>query len=175
MVILVDKNDFPIGVMPKMEAHEKGCLHRAFSIFIFNSSGELLLQKRAEGKYHSPGLWTNTCCSHPEPGQETVDAARERLLTEMGLHAKLEYLMKFTYRSSYENGLIEHEIDHIFVGSTDDTPHINPNEISEYKYMSINDIQKDVALNPEKYTTWFRIISENFMSRILSLKVKLHT
>lgn len=173
MVILVDGNDEAIGAMPKLEAHEKACLHRAFSVFIFNSSGELLLQKRANCKYHSPGLWTNTCCSHPKPNQETHHAAKGRLFMEMGIVAELEFVLKFTYKSPYENGLTEHEIDHIFVGCTDDRPDINPEEVSEYKYMSIDEILTDVESNPEKYTTWFRIISQKFMSEIVSLKEKL--
>jgi len=166
MVILVNEDDLPIGTMPKLEAHEKACLHRAFSIFIFNSKGELLLQKRADNKYHSGGLWTNTCCSHPLPGQQTSDAARIRLQMEMGMDTPLEYILKFTYKSPYENGLTEHEIDHIFIGCTDDIPLINKDEVSEYKYISLDDLTTDINLHPEKYTTWFRIISKEFLSEI---------
>lgn len=170
MVILVDDKDSPIGTMPKLEAHEKACLHRAFSVFIFNSAGELLLQKRADSKYHSGGLWTNTCCSHPAPGEQIDDAARKRLLMEMGVDARLEFILKFTYKSPYENGLTEHEIDYIYVGYTNQEPNINPDEVSEFKYMTISDINEDVELNPERYTTWFRIISNKYLSQISNYK-----
>jgi len=173
MVILVDDNDLAIGEMPKMEAHEKACLHRAFSVFIFNSKGELLLQRRAESKYHSGGLWTNTCCSHPFPGQDTAEAARSRLMMEMGMDTPLEYILTFTYKSPFENGLTEHEIDHIYIGCTDEKPVINPEEVSEYKYISLKDLQEDISLHPEKYTTWFRIISSDYLSKISGYSQKL--
>lgn len=166
MVILVNENDLPIGRMHKLEAHEKGCLHRAFSVFIFNTQGECLLQKRAIHKYHSGGLWTNTCCSHPSPGQATLDAAHCRLQMEMGIDAPLKYVRKFMYRSPFENGLTEHEIDHIYIGYTDDQPTINPEEVSEYKYMPLNEILEDMKRHPQNYTTWFRIISANFLSEL---------
>ena len=166
MVILVDENDFEIGKMPKMEAHEKACLHRAFSVFIFNSKGELLLQKRADDKYHSGGLWANACCSHPAPGQKTAEAARERLIMEMGIDIESTYVLTFTYKSPYENGLTEHEIDHVFISQTDDKPHINLEEVSEYKYISLDDLKKDIELHPESYTTWFRIISRDYLPQI---------
>ncbi|HCO66929.1 MAG TPA: isopentenyl-diphosphate delta-isomerase [Dysgonomonas sp.] len=166
MVILVDENDLAIGAMPKIEAHEKARLHRAFSVFIFNSKGELLLQKRADDKYHSAGLWANTCCSHPAPGQQIEEAAHLRLQMEMGMDSPLKYILKFTYKSPYENGLTEHEIDYIFIGQTDDEPVINPDEVSEYKYMSLDELEKDIASYPEKYTTWLSIISRNYLSLI---------
>lgn len=168
MVILVDENDSVIGTMPKLEAHQKARLHRAFSVFIFNSAGELLLQKRADGKYHSAGLWTNTCCSHPAPGQDTKESAHMRLLMEMGISSELEYILKFKYKSPFENGLTEHEIDHIFVGQTDDEPLINPDEVSEFRYMSLSDIREDIYRNPYNYTSWFRIISRDFLSQIFA-------
>lgn len=171
MVILVDENDTAIGAMDKLEAHEKACLHRAFSVFIFNSDGKLLLQKRADSKYHSGGLWTNTCCSHPAPGQDTVEAAHQRLMMEMGMDTELEYVLKFKYRSAYENGLTEHEIDHVFIGHTDDIPDVNPEEVSAYKYVSLEDLQVDIDLHPEIYTTWFRIISKDFLPQILTYTI----
>lgn len=166
MVILVDENDRPTGIMPKLQAHERGALHRAFSVFIFDSAGRLLLQKRAPGKYHSAGLWTNTCCSHPSPGEEISDAALDRLFLEMGLRAELTYLLKFKYKSAYSNRLTEHEIDHIFIGRSDDTPVINPEEVSDFKYMSVADIEEDLRMSPDKYTSWFRIICERFLADI---------
>lgn len=166
MVILVDDNDRPIGMMPKLAAHEQGKLHRAFSIFIFNSDGKLLLQKRAAHKYHSGGLWTNTCCSHPLPGQDTLEAAHIRLFLEMGIRAELTYLLKFTYKSAFDNRLAEHEIDHIFLGTSDDRPLINPDEVADYAYLSPAAIEEDLRRQPGHYTTWFRIIWERFLTEI---------
>lgn len=166
MVILVDENDNAIGTMHKLEAHRKGLLHRAFSIFIFNTDGKLLLQRRAESKYHSGGLWTNTCCSHPSPHEDTLEAARKRLKFEMGMDAPIQYILKFTYKSPYDNQLTEHEIDHIFIGETDDVPVINPDEVSDYKYMFIPDVVTDMQQHPENYTTWFQIIFDQFLSNI---------
>ncbi len=156
-VILVNERDEPRGTMEKLEAHEKGELHRAFSVFIFNSKGELLLQQRALHKYHSGGLWTNTCCSHPRPGEETLAAAKRRLAEEMGLSATLEFKTAFVYKSEFENGLTEHEFDHVFTGSTDSSPIINPEEVAAYRWLSINEIKNQIAVNPGDYTTWFRI------------------
>ncbi len=158
MVILVDENDAWTGTMQKLEAHKKGALHRAFSVFIFNTKGELLLQRRALGKYHSGGLWTNTCCSHPRPGEETGKAAAGRLMYEMGITAPLEYLFTFMYRSPYENGLTEHEVDHVFMGITDSLPRVHPEEVAEYKYMPPEEIKKDMEEHPGNYSSWFRII-----------------
>lgn len=172
MVILVDENDNPVGVMPKLQAHEQGALHRAFSVFIFNSNGELLLQKRADGKYHSPGLWTNTCCSHPAPGQDIAEAARDRLRFEMGIRAELKYILKFRYESAFDNRLTEHEIDHIFIGTSDDPPLIHLEEVSAFKYMSLADITDDMALSPEKYTSWFRIIWQRHLEKIADHSLK---
>lgn len=172
MVILVDKYDNPTGEMEKIEAHRKALLHRAFSVFIFNTKGELLLQRRAANKYHSGGLWTNTCCSHPYPGEETDYAAHRRLMEEMGMDTDLEYIRKFIYKAPFDNALTEHELDHIFIGITDDRPHINPDEVSEYKYMSLPDLERDIKEHPEQYSAWFNIILEKFMQEISKTKAR---
>lgn len=166
MVILVDKNDQAIGTMDKMEAHKKGLLHRAFSIFIFNSAGELLMQQRANHKYHSGNLWTNTCCSHPFPGENTMEAANRRLLEEMGLKTELKFVFKFQYKAPFDNELTEHEIDHVFVGETNEVPQIHPDEVADYKYMKMEDIQTDILNHPEQYTVWFRIIFSEFLHEL---------
>jgi isopentenyl-diphosphate delta-isomerase len=157
-VILVDENDVETGLMGKTEAHEKGLLHRAVSVFIVNSDGEWLLQRRALNKYHSAGLWTNTCCSHPLPGESTVDAAKRRLFEEMGLTCDLVPLFNFTYREILENGLIEHELDYVFLGIADDIPVINDLEVAEFKYFNYREMEIDIKTNPENYTIWFRKI-----------------
>lgn len=162
-VILVDENDIPVGTMEKIEAHKKGELHRAFSIFVFNLKGELLLQRRAKDKYHSAGLWTNTCCSHPQPGEYLQESARNRLYEEMGFSCNLENAFHFIYKANLDNGLIEHELDHVFVGYYDKNPKINIHEVSEYKYVTINKIQHDLKLNPSHYTVWFKIILQKFL------------
>lgn len=159
-VILVDSDDKELGVMEKMEAHSKGKLHRAFSIFLFNSKGELLLQKRAEEKYHSPGLWTNTCCSHPVPGENLEDSVHDRLNFEMGIDAPLKELFHFTYKSEFDNGLIEHEFDHVFVGFTNKNPQINSSEVSDFKWMSLAELKEDLEENGQQYTSWFKILLE---------------
>lgn len=166
MVILVDVNDLEIGSIAKMEAHEKALLHRAFSVFIFNSKGELLMQQRATDKYHSAGLWTNTCCSHPFPGEETLVAANRRLQEEMGLKTELKFSFKFLYKAPFDNDLTEHEIDHVFIGNTDIIPKLNIDEVSNYKYMKLVDIQQHIAIEPEQYTVWFRIIFSEFIEKI---------
>ncbi len=160
LVILVDNNDNATGTMEKMEAHEKGLLHRAFSVFIFNSKSELLLQRRALNKYHSSGLWTNTCCSHPRPGEDTQLAAQRRLKEEMGLDISLEYKTKFTYKTPFDNNLTEHEVDHVFVGKSDTDPKINSEEVDSYCWKNIEEIKKEIASHPEKFTTWFVIAME---------------
>jgi len=157
-VILVDENDVETGLMGKTEAHEKGLLHRAVSVFIVNSDGEWLLQRRALNKYHSAGLWTNTCCSHPLPGESTVDAAKRRLFEEMGLTCDLVPLFNFTYREILENGLIEHELDYVFLGVSDVMPVLNISEVSEFKYFNYREMEIDIKTNPENYTIWFRKI-----------------
>lgn len=171
MVILVDENDNPIGTMPKMEAHEKAMLHRAFSVFILNANDEVLLQQRANDKYHSAGLWTNTCCSHPHPGEDTLGAARRRLKEEMGMEADLQFVFKFMYMAPFDNLLTEHEIDHVFIGKTDQLPVINPEEVASYKYMKPEDIKLDMEQNPQSYTVWFRIIFNEFYKEIFTHKL----
>lgn len=159
-VILVDIEDNPIGTMDKLEAHQKGLLHRAFSIIVLNSRGELLLQKRASGKYHSGGLWTNTCCSHPRPEEDLFEAAKRRLMEEMGMSCELVYGFHFVYKVDFPNGLTEHEYDHIFLGWCDTLPIINELEVEEFRYMSLEEIHKDMTLNPSAYTEWFKILTQ---------------
>lgn len=162
MVILVNENDEKIGLMPKMEAHEKGLLHRAFSVFIFNSNNELLLQKRAESKYHSPNLWTNTCCSHQRSGENSIDAGKRRLEEEMGFTTELTEATAFIYKAPFDNGLTEHEYDHILVGHFDGIPKVDKTEVSSWKWMSLNKIKKDIQNNPHDYTEWFKIIFDKY-------------
>lgn len=159
-VVLVDRNDNQIGLMEKQAAHIEPHLHRAFSVFIFNSKGELLLQQRALSKYHSPGLWTNTCCSHPRDGETVAEAASRRLLEEMGMQCELHEVYSFIYMAPVGQGLTEHEFDHVLIGQTDATPNINVEEVESWKYLSLNDLQKDIALFPELYTEWFKITFE---------------
>lgn len=165
-VVLVNENDVAIGLMPKLEAHQKGALHRAFSVFIFNSNQEMLLQRRAFGKYHSEGLWSNTCCSHPLPGESAHDGAVRRLREEMGLDADLQFLYSFQYHADLENGLTEHELDHVFWGVSDNLPVLDTSEASDYKYMTISEIQSDIALNPGAYTEWFKICMPEIAEKI---------
>jgi isopentenyl-diphosphate Delta-isomerase len=155
-VILVDAKDKQIGIMPKLEAHEKGVLHRAFSVFIFNSKGEVLLQQRALSKYHSPGLWSNTCCSHPNPNESNGDAANRRLMEEMGMVCELQPVFSFIYQVAFENGLIEHEFDHVYFGKSDSLPEINKFEVNDWKYISVSDLLNEIRLNPNKYTEWLK-------------------
>jgi len=157
-VILVDSNDNETGRMEKMEVHQKALLHRAISVFICNSKGEWLLQRRAFNKYHSNGLWSNACCSHPLPGETNDGAANRRLMQEMTLQTKLEEIFQFTYFAKLDNGLTEHELDHVFLGITDDKPEINTNEVVECKYINYSDLKKDIELSPEKYTVWLKKI-----------------
>jgi len=159
-VILVDEFDQPIGTMEKMEAHVKAALHRAISVFIFNSKGEWLLQRRAIEKYHSRGLWTNTSCTHPAPGETSLEAAHRRLHEEMGLKAELREVFSFKYIQELENNLTEHEYDHVFVGYSDELPVPNPDEAMDYKYISYQDLLQEVAESPEKFTAWFKMIYE---------------
>jgi isopentenyl-diphosphate delta-isomerase len=156
-VILVDEKDKPVGLAEKMEAHQLGLLHRAFSIFIFNSNGDMLLQRRALSKYHSGGLWTNACCSHPFPEEETDDAALRRLKEEMGFETKLEKVFEFYYKADFENGLIEHEYDHVLAGEYEGAIRINEEEVMDYCYKNIEAIRIDLQSHPEKYTAWFQI------------------
>ncbi|MFP4471866.1 MAG: isopentenyl-diphosphate Delta-isomerase, partial [Bacteroidales bacterium] len=154
---LVDKEDRPLGEMEKMEAHQKALLHRAFSIFVFNDKNELLLQQRAAEKYHSPGLWTNTCCSHPRPGEDLLFAGHRRLVEEMGFDCELNKIFDFIYIAELDHGLTEHEFDHVLFGRYNNNPVINPDEVATFKWMDMQDIADDMKAAPEKYTVWFRI------------------
>lgn len=156
-VVLVDANDNDIGTMEKMEAHEKAVLHRAFSIFIFNTKGEMLIHQRAFSKYHTPGLWTNACCSHPRLGETLQQATSRRLREEMGMEAHIKKIFDFVYKADVGQGLIEHEFDHVFVGTTDVLPNINREEVETYSYIKMDDLRNDINLHPEKYTVWFKI------------------
>jgi len=155
MVILVNEQDEPIGLMEKMEAHEKGLLHRAFSVLIFNSNGEMLLQQRALSKYHSPGLWTNACCSHPRNGETILEASNRRLLEEMGMQAELTVLTHFIYKAEFDNGLTEHELDYVVKGITDNNPIINSDEVNDFRWICPSDLSQWVSNNPTDFTVWF--------------------
>ena len=157
-VILVNEQDEAIGLMPKMEAHEKAVLHRAFSVFVFNAKGELMLQQRALHKYHSPGLWTNTCCSHQREGETNLAAGARRLQEEMGFVVPLKELFSFIYKAPFDNGLTEHELDHVMVGYSEVTPIINEDEVAAWKWMAMDDIATEMKVLPEQYTEWFKII-----------------
>ena len=161
-VILVDENDNQVGVMPKLEAHQKGLLHRAFSVFIFNSKYELLLQKRASSKYHSGGLWTNTCCSHPREGEEILDAAKRRLIEEMGIDTSLRKVHDFIYKAELDNDLTEHEFDHVLYGIYNEDPIINKDEADDFKWIDMDSLNEDIKTNGDNYTIWFKIAFEYF-------------
>ncbi|MEM5565560.1 isopentenyl-diphosphate Delta-isomerase [Psychroserpens sp. AS72] len=165
-VILVNDNDEQIGTMPKLEAHEKAVLHRAFSVFIFNDQNELMLQQRAKHKYHSPLLWTNTCCSHQREGESNLQAGKRRLMEEMGFVVDLEETISFIYKAPFDNGLTEHEFDHVMVGHFNDEPIINPEEVEAWKWMPLEDVKGDIELHPELYTAWFKIIFDKFYEHI---------
>ena len=161
-VILVDEKDNQVGLMPKLEAHQKGLLHRAFSVFIFNSDYKLLLQKRASSKYHSGGLWTNTCCSHPRDGEDTADAANRRLYEEMGIKTSLRKVYEFIYRAELDNNLIENEFDHVFYGIYNDDPILNTDEADDFKWIDMETLKNDINNNADKYTVWFKIAFDYF-------------
>ena len=161
-VILVDEKDNQVGLMPKLEAHQKGLLHRAFSVFIFNSDYKLLLQKRASSKYHSGGLWTNTCCSHPRDGEDTADAANRRLYEEMGIKTSLRKVYEFIYRAELDNNLIENEFDHVFYGIYNDDPVLNTDEADDFKWIDMETLKNDIDNNPDQYTVWFKIAFDYF-------------
>jgi isopentenyl-diphosphate Delta-isomerase len=166
-VILVNEQDEEVGVMEKIQAHKEGKLHRAFSIFIFNEKNEMLLQKRAASKYHSPNLWTNACCSHPRPDENIDRAAARRLTEEMGIsNVHLYKKFSFIYNAPFENGLTEHELDYVFVGRTDNVPMLNEDEVSEYKYASLASITEDLEINPTNYTVWFKIAFPKLLNAI---------
>src|SRR5882724_11921872 len=156
-LILVDDHDKPWGKLEKDQVHQLGLLHRAFSVFIFNSKGELILQQRADEKYHSGGLWTNTVCSHPRFGEELKDAIDRRLEEEMGLACETNFIFSFKYKTEFDNGLIEHELDHVYYGTSDELPTPNPREVSQWKYISLLSLEKDIAISPEEYTVWLKL------------------
>ncbi len=169
-VILVNEQDEQIGTMPKMEAHEKAVLHRAFSVFVMNDKGETMLQQRAANKYHSPLLWTNTCCSHQRVGETNIVAGKRRLEEEMGFSVELIELFSFIYKAPFDNGLTEHELDHVMMGNYNDTPTINTDEVADWKWMKPIAIKKDIAKNPHLYTAWFKIIFERFYDYFIQNK-----
>ncbi len=169
-VILVDTQDNQIGLMPKMEAHEKAQLHRAFSVFVFNDAGALMLQQRAAEKYHSPLLWTNTCCSHQRDGETSLAAGKRRLQEEMGFTCALEEVFWFVYKAPFDNGLTEHELDHVLVGTYNGAPDLNTEEVAGYKWMPLAEIQQDLEENPAQYTAWFTIIFKEYYQRLIQGK-----
>ncbi len=161
-VILVNEQDQQIGLMPKLEAHQKAVLHRAFSVFVLNDKNEVMLQQRAHQKYHSPLLWTNTCCSHQREHESNIEAGTRRLQEEMGFATELKELFHFIYKAPFDNGLTEHELDHVMIGRYNGLPEINIEEVEAWKWMAIDDIKKDMQNDPENYTVWFRIIFDEF-------------
>ena len=165
-VILVNEKDEQIGLMPKMEAHQRALLHRAFSVFIFNDNDELMLQQRALTKYHSPGLWTNTCCSHQREGESNVEAGKRRLQEEMGFSTKLKDTVSFIYKAPFDNGLTEHEFDHILVGKYNEDPVLNPEEAAAFKWLTLEEVKRDMEKNPAIYTAWFKIIFDKYYQSI---------
>ncbi|MDO6597583.1 isopentenyl-diphosphate Delta-isomerase [Oceanihabitans sp. 2_MG-2023] len=165
-VILVNENNEQIGLMPKLEAHEKAVLHRAFSVFVFNDDNALMLQQRALGKYHSPGLWTNTCCSHQREGETNIEAGKRRLQEEMGFVTELEESISFIYKAPFDNGLTEHEYDHVLIGKYNQKPFINKEEVADWKWMPLESVKQDIKNRPELYTAWFKIIFDKFYQHI---------
>ena len=166
LVVLVNEKDEKVGLMPKQEAHIKGVLHRAFSVFVLNSKNELMLQQRALEKYHSPGLWTNTCCSHQRDGEDSISAGKRRLMEEMGFNCDLKETTSFIYKAPFDNGLTEHELDHILVGHFEGEPKINPDEVADWKWMRVEQVKEDIEKHPENYTAWFKIIFNQFYDHI---------
>lgn len=165
-VILVNEKDEQIGLMEKIEAHEKALLHRAFSVFVFNDRNELMIQQRALTKYHSPGLWTNTCCSHQREGESNIAAGKRRLMEEMGFSTELKDTISFIYKAPFDNGLTEHEFDHILVGKYEEAPQPNPDEVASWKWVDLEELKKDMSANPGIYTEWFKIIFDKYYSHI---------
>ena len=160
-VVLVNDHDEETGVMEKMEAHRTGSLHRAFSVLLFNSRGEMLLQKRAQTKYHSSGLWTNTCCSHPRPGESLEEAARRKLRQEMGIEANPRFAFKFQYKAPLDNQLIEYEIDHVFIGQFDGEPVLNEHEAEDWRFVDLHSLKQQIHTDPQQFTPWFRLILDH--------------
>jgi isopentenyl-diphosphate delta-isomerase len=159
-VILVDEQDRELGASEKLRAHVEGALHRAFSVFVFDRDGRLLLQRRAREKYHSGGLWSNTCCGHPRPGEETAAAARRRLREEMNLDCELRAAFDFIYRAELDNALVEHEYDHVFAGEFDGSPVPDPSEVEEWKWMSLDELRRELREEPSRYSYWLRTVVE---------------
>ena len=170
-VVLVNEQYEQIRTMEKIEAHEKALLHRAFSVFILNKENEVMLQQRAAEKYHSPLLWTNTCCSHQRAGETNIEAGKRRLMEEMGFEVPLKEVFNFIYKAPFSNGLTEHELDHVMIGYYEDEPVVNPEEVGAWKWMKIEDIKHDMEVNPEVYTEWFKIIFSKFYHFIEAQKV----
>lgn len=169
-VILVDEHDNEIGRMEKLEAHKKGMLHRAFSVLLMNSQGEMLIQKRASGKYHSAGLWSNACCSHPLGNDSIENEARKRLIEEMGIDTPLTFQYSFIYNVNLDNNLIEHELDYVFLGTFDGAPTLNEEEAQDWKYVGLQKLQDDVNIHPEKYSHWFRLILDQWPNEVFEKK-----
>lgn len=167
-VVLVDRSDRQIGVAEKLQAHRDGLLHRAFSIFVLNPQGQLLLQKRAIHKYHSGGLWTNTCCSHPRPDEPTDRSVHRRLQEEMGFDCELHEVFSFIYRAKLDRGLTEHEFDRVFVGYSDRKPILNPEEAEDWKWIDLKILQADIKNHPESYTYWLRDCCDRFIAELRS-------
>lgn len=170
-VILVNEKDEPVGLMEKLEAHKKAVLHRAFSVFILNDKNEIMLQQRASHKYHSPLLWTNTCCSHQRERETNIQAANRRLFEEMGFKTELKELFSFIYKAPFDNGLTEHELDHVLIGLYNQEPIINPEEVKAWKWMDIDAIKEDMIQNPDIYTVWFKIIFDKFYHHLEDHKI----
>lgn len=171
-VLLVNELDEAIGTMGKLKAHQVGALHRAFSVFLFDDQGRLLIQKRAAGKYHSAGLWTNTCCSHPRPYETVQDAAQRRLMEEMGIDTPIEYRFSFLYKASFDNGLHEHELDHVFFGAWSGPAKPHPEEAEDWKYISLDALAADMQRNPELYTVWLRTCWDQVCEQLRTLNVR---
>lgn len=164
-VVLVDKNDNPLGTMEKMQAHKMGVLHRAFSVFIYNSKGEMMIHRRALSKYHSPCLWTNACCSHPRINETVEEAAHRRLMEEMGFDCELKEELSFLYKADVGDGLIEHEFDHVFIGEFNGKPEINPDEVAEWKFVNPEVLKEEIKNHPAKFTEWFKIAFKKWTER----------
>ena len=168
-LILVDEIDMPTGTMDKLAVHQLGLLHRAFSVFIFNSKGELLLQQRSDAKYHSGGLWTNTCCSHPRFGEDLHDAVKRRLKEEMGMRCETSFAFNFVYKTSFENGLTEHEFDHVYIGVTDQLPIPDITEVQNWRYITLGDLEISVNTQPQLYSEWIKICLPKVLQHYKSL------
>lgn len=168
MVILVNEKNEPIGLMEKIEAHEKALLHRAFSVFIINDKKEIMLQQRAAHKYHSPLLWTNTCCSHQRENETNIQAGKRRMKEEMGMDVELKEAFSFIYKAPFDNGLTEHEYDHVMIGYSNEEPVINPDEVADWKWVDTQSLRVDIKMNPENYTEWFKIIFDKFYQKLQS-------